>query len=127
MAHACAKRQSKMATSMCCMLKRFIHVFGPLFNSNEAFITRTKRAVFVRSYPTTLVQPDGSTFKIRYYEPRQIVQLPLRFEELSNEEKQIVIAKRRPKEIAQQKMEFDIEYDSKKYIRYVTKRKPTKA
>ncbi|XP_022709483.1 uncharacterized protein LOC111272338 [Varroa jacobsoni] len=124
MPHLCAKRHFKMATSMNGVLKKFFHVYRPLFNTNEAFITKMKRATYVRLYPTMLVQPDGSTFTIRYHEPRQIVQMPLRFDELSPEEKQIVLLKRRPKEIMEKKIVFTTDFDSKKYRKYVTNRKP---
>lgn len=62
----------------------------------------------------------------RYHEPRQIVTLPLRFDELSPQEKQVVLAKRRPKEVVKDTEELQVKFDSKKYLKYVGNRKPTK-
>lgn len=47
-------------------------------NSNAASVTRVKRATYVRSYPTVLVQPDGSTINVRYHEPRQLIKVTVR-------------------------------------------------
>lgn len=44
-------------------------------NAHTAGITRTHRLKFPRSYPTVLVQPDGSSFNIRYDEPRKIIKV----------------------------------------------------
>lgn len=43
--------------------------------SNRAVISRINRRVYARTYPTTLVYPDGSTVTIRYPEPRQIIKV----------------------------------------------------
>ena len=32
-----------------------------------------KRALYLRTYDTTMVLPDGATIRVRYPEPRQIV------------------------------------------------------
>lgn len=44
-------------------------------SSATSSITKVHRLLYCRYYPTTLVQPDGSTFTIRYHEPRQIIQV----------------------------------------------------
>lgn len=44
-------------------------------NSNTASVTRTKRIIYPRMYPTLLVYPDGSTVNIRYKEPRKIIKV----------------------------------------------------
>lgn len=44
-------------------------------SSATAGITKTHRLLYCRVYPTTVVQPDGSTITLRYHEPRQIVQV----------------------------------------------------
>lgn len=51
--------------------------------------------------------------------------MPLKFEELSAAEKQLVLAKRRPKEVIEKKQDFSVDFDSKKYLKYVSNRKPT--
>ena len=46
-------------------------------NSSIASVTRTKRMVYPRTYPTLLVYPDGSTITIRYKEPRRIIKVQI--------------------------------------------------
>lgn len=48
-------------------------------SSATAGITKTHRLLYCRVYPTTVVQPDGSTITVRYHEPRQIVQVEFVF------------------------------------------------
>lgn len=90
-------------------------------NSNAASVTRVKRATYVRSYPTVLVQPDGSTINVRYHEPRQLIKLPLRFEELTPEQQQIVLVKRKPPEKIIVQEEIEDNFDSKQYLKYIKK------
>lgn len=40
-----------------------------------ASITRTRRAIAPRTYPTVLVLPDGASINIRYHEPRKIIKV----------------------------------------------------
>ena len=44
-------------------------------NSNRAAVTKTNRNLYVRTYPTLLVHPDGSTITIRYPEPRKVIKV----------------------------------------------------
>lgn len=46
-------------------------------NSLSAAITRPHRTFYLRTYPTVVVKPDGSTVNIRYHEPRQIIKVNL--------------------------------------------------
>ena len=49
-------------------------------NANRAMVTRIKRNVFEKKYPTMLVRPDGSTVTVKYHAPRQIIKvLKIRF------------------------------------------------
>ncbi|XP_003741756.1 39S ribosomal protein L55, mitochondrial [Galendromus occidentalis] len=107
-----------MAAPMSGVCKRFFHLYRPLQNTNEAFITRPKRSVYVRTYPTTLIQPDGSTFTIRYHEPIQAITLPLDFDALTPEEQKMVLLSRRPKEKAAKVEELKVGFDAKKYLKY---------
>lgn len=44
-------------------------------SSVTASITKAHRLLYLRHYPTVMVQPDGSTINIRYHEPRQIIRV----------------------------------------------------
>lgn len=90
-------------------------------SSNIAYISKIKRNTYLRMYPTTLVQQDGSTFTIRHHEPRQIIKLPLKFDELSPEEQQIVLIKRKPVEKVVVQEEIEDSFDSQKYLKYIKK------
>ena len=44
-------------------------------NANRAAVAGLGRNVYLRTYPTVLVMPDGSTVNIRYKEPRRIIKV----------------------------------------------------
>ena len=44
-------------------------------SSSTAAITKVHRAIYARTYPTILVNPDGSSVNIRYHEPRKIIKV----------------------------------------------------
>ncbi|XP_054045578.1 39S ribosomal protein L55, mitochondrial isoform X2 [Rissa tridactyla] len=46
-------------------------------NSNRAAISHLNRQLYGRLYPVLLVKLDGSTVRLRYREPKQILMLPL--------------------------------------------------
>uniref|UniRef100_A0A224Z819 Ribosomal protein L55 n=1 Tax=Rhipicephalus zambeziensis TaxID=60191 RepID=A0A224Z819_9ACAR len=91
--------------------------------SNMSFISRVKRATYVRQYPTVLVQPDGSTITVRYHEPRSLIKLPLKFEELTPEEQQLVLVKRKPPEVVVIQEELEDNFDSQRYLKFIKKKK----
>ena len=45
------------------------------YSSTRTSVTRTKRSIYVRTYPTIVVLPDGATINIRYKEPRGIIKV----------------------------------------------------
>ncbi|RUS77647.1 hypothetical protein EGW08_014590 [Elysia chlorotica] len=87
-------------------------------NSNAASVTRTKRMVYPRTYPTLLVYPDGSTITIRYKEPRKIIKLPLDISQLSDAEKRRVLANRKPKQKLETIEDFGDTFDVSEYSKY---------
>ncbi|XP_075752007.1 large ribosomal subunit protein mL55-like isoform X1 [Rhipicephalus microplus] len=91
--------------------------------SNMSFISSVKRATYVRQYPTVLVQPDGSTITVRYHEPRSLIKLPLKFEELTPEEQQLVLVKRKPPEVVVIQEELEDNFDSQRYLKFIKKKK----
>ena len=53
-----------------------LHVEAPkMLNCHRASLGKVGRAVYTQMYPTKLVQPDGSSFTVRYHEPRKIIKV----------------------------------------------------
>ncbi|KAJ8910390.1 hypothetical protein NQ315_003511 [Exocentrus adspersus] len=99
--------------------KNFLQIRN--LNSFSASITRPHRLTYVRTYPTVLINPDGSTITIRYFEPRQLIKLPLNVWTLSEADRKARLEQRKPKKKV--KVEDDLEdaFDSKKYLKYFKK------
>ncbi|XP_044743588.1 39S ribosomal protein L55, mitochondrial [Chrysoperla carnea] len=92
-------------------------------NAHTASITRTHRLKYANTYPTVVVQPDGSTFNIRYHEPRKIIKLPLDLSTLSEAERRARLEKRKPKKKIKIEEDIDDGFDTKKYLKYMKKKK----
>lgn len=108
-------------------------------NSLSASITRPHRTKYLRTYPTVLVNPDGSTINIRYKEPRQIIkvlysnvikhkkntfyisQLPLNIWTLSEVERKAKLELRKPKKKVKIVEDIEDNYDSSRYLKYLKK------
>uniref|UniRef100_A0A1B0GPI2 Uncharacterized protein n=2 Tax=Phlebotomus papatasi TaxID=29031 RepID=A0A1B0GPI2_PHLPP len=91
-------------------------------SSTTAGITKTHRSVYARTYPTIVVLPDGSSFSIRYTEPREIIKLPLDLNTLSEEEKKVRLDKRKPKKKIRVYEEVDDSFSSQKYLKMLKKK-----
>ena len=80
----------------------------PFTCSCSSSLTRIKKSVYPRVYKVRLQQPDGSTYTIRYHEPRELIRLPVDPRNLTDEEKQARLNRLKPeKEI--EVHEFDHE------------------
>ncbi|KAG5887489.1 hypothetical protein JTB14_023675 [Gonioctena quinquepunctata] len=90
-------------------------------SSLSACITRPHRNTYLRTYPTVLVFPDGSTINIRYPEPRQIIKLPLNIWTLSESERRARLESRKPKKTVSIEDDIEDSYDSRKYLKYLKK------
>ncbi|GFS37243.1 39S ribosomal protein L55, mitochondrial [Nephila pilipes] len=55
-------------------------------NSNRTCIVKIGREKYCRMYPVTVVNSDGSSITIRYHEPRKIINLPMDTSQLTPEE-----------------------------------------
>jgi large subunit ribosomal protein L55 len=86
------------------------------FTANRAVVTKVKRTTYCRKYPTLLVQPDGSTFTIKYHEPREIIKLPVKFDECTPEQQKQIRLMRLPKGASKTKEEFVATFDPLKYL-----------
>ncbi|CAH1154061.1 unnamed protein product [Phaedon cochleariae] len=91
-------------------------------SSISACITRPHRQIYVRTYPTVLAYPDGSTINIRYREPRKLVKLPINIWTLSEAERRAKLEDRKPKKKVQIQDDLEDSYDSKKYLKYLRKK-----
>ncbi|ODM94890.1 39S ribosomal protein L55, mitochondrial [Orchesella cincta] len=93
------------------------------YNSNRASICKIGRLQYLRHYPTLVVNPDGSTFTIRYKEPRQIIKLPVDLSTVSEVEKLKHLERRRAKTRVSLEEDFDdVDFDSSKYLKLVKKK-----
>ena len=71
-------------------------------------ITRTKKSIYPRVYKVRIQQADGSSYSMRYHEPRPLIRLPVDPNSLTEEEKQARLKRLKPeKEI--EVHEFDDE------------------
>ncbi|XP_060527609.1 large ribosomal subunit protein mL55 [Cylas formicarius] len=85
-------------------------------------ITKPHRLTYTRTYPTLLVNPDGSTFTIRYPEPRQIIKLPLNIWTLSEAERKQKLELRKPKQKMVIQEDIEDSFDSSRYLNYLKKK-----
>jgi len=85
-------------------------------NANRSAVTRTKREVFLRKYPTLTVLPNGATITVKYHEPRQIIKLPVKFEECSVEKQKYIRLLRQPKTAKDDVKEINSTFDPRKYL-----------
>ncbi|XP_015607928.1 39S ribosomal protein L55, mitochondrial [Cephus cinctus] len=95
--------------------------FSRNFNCWTAGITKIHRTTYERTYPTVLVNPDGSSIIIPYHEPRGIIKLPLDIFTLSEAERKARLERRKPK--TRVKIDEDIEddFDVTKYLNFKKK------
>ncbi|RZF46847.1 hypothetical protein LSTR_LSTR011113 [Laodelphax striatellus] len=91
-------------------------------SSASAAITKIHRRRFLRKYPTTLVNPDGSSIEIRYHEPRAIIKLPLDLTQLSEEEAKAIIELRKPRSKVVIEEEDRDTFTPNKYINLLQKK-----
>lgn len=68
-----------------------------------------------------LVQPDGSCIRIRYDEPLNIIKLPVNVALLSEEERRLLLTKRKPKSKVIIAEEFNDDFDGNKYLNFKKK------
>ncbi|XP_015182833.1 PREDICTED: 39S ribosomal protein L55, mitochondrial [Polistes dominula] len=89
---------------------------GRNLNCWTAAITKKHQNVYVNTYPTILVLPDGSSLNIEYNTPRKIIVLPFNIAELSEEEQKIKIENRKPKTKVTIMEEIQDDFDGFKYV-----------
>lgn len=87
------------------------------FNCHTAAITKTHRRIYLRTYPTILQCPDGSTINMKYHEPVGVIRLPLDLSTLSEEEKKDRLKKRTPKTKIKIEEEIEDDFDESRYLK----------
>jgi len=91
-------------------------------NSNRSSVTRINRCQFLLHYPTKVVNPDGSTYTIRYTTPRMIIKLPVDVTQLSESDRYKRLERRKVKTKVKLEDEFeDDSFDTQKYIKFIKK------
>lgn len=93
------------------------------WNSNRASIAKTNRKVFARMYPTVVVNPDGSSFRIKHPEPRKILKLPVDVNMLPLDEKKMRLARYQPKKRVKIEDDLDDNFDVNRYKHFWNKQK----
>lgn len=92
-------------------------------SSSSAAVHRMHRSIYARTYPTVVVLPDGSSFNIRYHEPRAIIRLPLDLTTLTEAERKARTDARKPKRKIKVDEEIEDSFSAKKYLKFVKKKK----
>ncbi|KAJ8039781.1 39S ribosomal protein L55, mitochondrial [Holothuria leucospilota] len=88
------------------------------WNSNRTSIAQTNRKVYPRVYPTVVVNPDGSSYRIKYTEPRKILYLPFDVNSLTLEEKKARLARYQAKKKQIIKDDLEDSFDARKYQQF---------
>ncbi|KAK6638481.1 hypothetical protein RUM43_006748 [Polyplax serrata] len=104
------------------LLKFNNFVFIRRLSNKSAVITKVHRKLYMKQYQTLMVQPDGSTFYFRHYEPRRIIKLPIDISLLSEEEKAEHLEKRQPKTKVVIEEDIIDDFDSKNYLKYMQRK-----
>ncbi|XP_043249564.1 39S ribosomal protein L55, mitochondrial [Colletes gigas] len=86
-------------------------------NCWTAAITKKHRKIYMRTYPTHLILSDGSSINIEYDVPRMIIKLPLDMDTISEEQRKIRVAARKPLSKIEVLEEIDDNFDEFEYIR----------
>ncbi|XP_035233799.1 39S ribosomal protein L55, mitochondrial-like [Stegodyphus dumicola] len=84
-------------------------------NSNMTCIVKIGRDKYCRMYLTTIVNPDGSSYAIRYHEPRKIIKLPLDTSTLTPEELEIHLNRRKVEKKIIYEEQIDDDFDVNRY------------
>lgn len=77
-------------------IQRHKYLYCIILHSCSTHITRIKKSIYPRAYKVRLQQPDGSSYTIRYHEPRELIRLPVDPNNLTEEEKQARLKRLKP-------------------------------
>ncbi|CAH8567641.1 unnamed protein product [Schistosoma turkestanicum] len=84
-------------------------------DANRAVLSRTKRRIYERSYPVNLIYPNGGSIRIKFHEPRMILQMPVDLNECSPEERQKRLLRRAPRSKLTLQEQLEDTFDQEAY------------
>ncbi|CAH8640669.1 unnamed protein product [Schistosoma mattheei] len=90
-------------------------IFPCRCNANRAVLCRTKRRIYGRTYPVSLVYPNGGSIRIRFHEPRIILQIPPDLNDCSPEERQKRLLRRAPQSRLTLQEQIEDTFDQEAY------------
>ncbi|XP_062854492.1 large ribosomal subunit protein mL55 [Trichomycterus rosablanca] len=110
----------EVISQRCSLAASSVHTTCAQSDSNKTSVVRCSRQKYERMYPVLLVQPDGSTIKIRYKEPKRIMMMPVDITTLSEEERKARMRKRDPKKgvVKQKDNEFKDDFKLDDYSKF---------
>ncbi|KAL7292540.1 hypothetical protein TKK_0014110 [Trichogramma kaykai] len=85
-------------------------------------ITRRVVKHLIKSYPTLLQYPDGSTIMIPYHEPVGVIKLPLDLNTLTEAEKKARLLKRIPRTKVKIVDDIEDDFDESRYLKFTKKK-----
>lgn len=101
---------------------QLINITSRNASSTTCAITKKHRAVYARTFPCTIVKPDGSTYTAEYHEPRAIIKLPFDLSTLTEAERKARLEKRKPKMKVEIREEIDDKFSANKYLNFIKKK-----
>nr|AAW27176.1 SJCHGC03170 protein [Schistosoma japonicum] len=84
-------------------------------NANRAIMCRINRRIYGRTYPVDLVYPNGGFIRIRFHEPRVILQIPVDLDNCSPEERQKRFLRRHPRSKLTLQEQLEDTFDQEAY------------
>ena len=102
--------------------KQVTTTFFSCYSVCNAAITRTPKATYPGTYKVRLVQPDGSSYSIRYEEPFKIIKQPIDPASMTEEEKKERMNRlkpEKPKKIYELEEEDDENYNQRSWTNLI--------
>ncbi|CAH8655809.1 unnamed protein product [Heterobilharzia americana] len=84
-------------------------------NANRAVMCRPNRRIYGRTYLVNLIYPNGGFIRIRFHEPRVMLQIPADLDQCSPEEKQKRFLRRHPRSKLSLQEHLEDTFDEESY------------
>ncbi|XP_054847413.1 39S ribosomal protein L55, mitochondrial [Eublepharis macularius] len=99
-----------------------LHTSTSQLNSNRTSIACIPRQKYAKVYPVLLVRPDGSTFHIRYKEPRRILMMPVDINTLPEAERRARLRRRTAGKVKTKEVQFEDDFNLDDYRKFWKKK-----